>query len=75
MKIQSTDGTRSPPGATRSHRDSNDEMFRSSAKTSKTSPLYKKSHALWDHTVLPAIQQKWLLAFTPAVLDLTTPEG
>ena len=36
------------------------------------------SHAIWDHTVLPATQQRWescLYQQPKQVLDLATPEG
>jgi len=50
----------------------------SSLQASLSSPLYGNSHAIWDHTVLPATRHE--VTFPPLpqlklVLDLATPEG
>ena len=46
---------------------------------SETSPhRYRKSHAMWDHSVLPATRQRWLSRLYPSrswVLKFTHPGG
>ena len=45
------------------------EVKRSIAVRKTSSHHYVKSHALWDHTVLPATRQRWLSRLTPAEAD------
>ena len=51
-------------------------MYCSSQKLCHTAT--GNSHAIWDHTVLPATRQKWASRLYPQlkqVLDFATPEG